>query len=164
MTGLKSSWAAVATAGLVSVNAIAQVPEAPLKKDAEWHNQQALYLLELKSEDDWRTTPSGLRYRRVKEGLGDARPSPTDTVTIHYTGTFIDGTEFDSSVSRGEPATFPLPKLIKGWQEGVPLMTVGDTYEFAIPYHLAYGAKGKGPIPGGATLLFTIELIGIGGQ
>ena len=69
--------------------------------------------------------------------------------------------EFDSSVARGEPAIFPLPKLIKGWQQGVPLMHVGDTYEFAIPYTLAYGAKGKGPIPGGATLLFTIELLAI---
>src|SRR3546814_5737869 len=99
MTGLKSMWAAVAAAGLVSVIAIAQVPEAPLKKDPEWHNQQALYLLELKSEDDWRTTPSGLRYRRVKEGLGDARPSPTDTVTIHYTGTFIDGPRTEAPTS-----------------------------------------------------------------
>jgi FKBP-type peptidyl-prolyl cis-trans isomerase len=82
-------------------------------------------------------------------------------VTIHYVGRFIDGTEFDSSVARGEPATFPLPRLIKGWQEGVPLMAVGDTFEFAIPWSLAYGAKGKGPIPGGATLLFTIELFAV---
>lgn len=158
MTGFKTMLAVVGAAGLVSALAVAQAP----KHDAEWHNAQALYLLELKSEEGWASTASGLRYRRVKEGPGDARPSPTDTVTIHYTGRLIDGTEFDSSVSRGEPATFPLPKLIKGWQEGVPLMAVGDTYEFAIPYPLAYGAKGKGPIPGGATLLFTIELIGIG--
>ena len=163
MTSFKAMWAAVAAAGLVSAFAMAQAPEAPPKKDAEWHNRQQLYLLELKAEDGWAATTSGLRYRRVKEGPGDARPSPTDTVTIHYTGTFLDGSEFDSSVARGEPATFPLPRLIKGWQEGVPLMSVGDTYEFAIPYHLAYGAKGKGPIPGGATLLFTIELIGIDG-
>ncbi|HWH21914.1 MAG TPA: FKBP-type peptidyl-prolyl cis-trans isomerase, partial [Allosphingosinicella sp.] len=79
----------------------------------------------------------------------------------HYTGRFIDGGVFDSSVQRGEPATFPLPRLIKGWQEGVPLMEVGDTFEFAIPYNLAYGPVGRGPIPGGATLLFTIELIDI---
>jgi len=82
-------------------------------------------------------------------------------VTIHYAGRFIDGAEFDSSIARGEPATFPLPRLIKGWQQGVPLMSVGDTYEFAIPHSLAYGPKGKGPIPGGATLIFTIELIAI---
>ena len=88
-------------------------------------------------------------------------PAPTDTVTIHYVGRFIDGTEFDSSVARGEPATFPLPRLIRGWQEGVPLMSVGDRFEFAIPYNLAYGYAGRGPIPGGATLLFTIDLIAI---
>ena len=81
-------------------------------------------------------------------------------MTIHYVGTFIDGSEFDSSVRRGEPATFPLGRLIRGWQEGVPMMGVGDRYEFAIPYHLAYG-RGRGPIPGGATLLFSIELIAI---
>jgi FKBP-type peptidyl-prolyl cis-trans isomerase len=163
MTSFKSTLTAVAAACLVSTFAMAQAPKAPAKKDAEWHNRQALYLLELKPEEGWVATASGLRYRRVREGPGAARPSPTDTVTIHYTGTFLDGTEFDSSLARGEPATFPLPKLIKGWQEGVPLMTVGDTYEFAIPYTLAYGAKGKGPIPGGATLLFTIELLGIEG-
>ena len=98
----------------------------------------------------------GQRHRRA------ARiPPSTDTVTIHYVGRFIDGTEFDSSVARGEPATFPLPRLIRGWQEGVPLMGVGDRYEFAIPYNLAYGYAGRGPIPGGATLLFTIDLIAI---
>ena len=89
------------------------------------------------------------------------RPAPTDTVAIHYVGRFIDGAEFDSSVARGEPATFPLPALIRGWQEGVPLMSVGDRFEFAIPWSLAYGPVGRGPIPGGATLLFTIDLIAI---
>lgn len=160
MNGLGRMWAVVAAAGLVSTYAAAQGLQAPAERGAAWHNQQALYLLSLKSEDDWASTPSGLRYRSVKPGSGP-RPSPTDTVTIHYVGRFLDGAEFDSSVARGEPATFPLPRLIKGWQEGVPLMEVGSTYEFAVPYTLAYGAKGKGPIPGGATLLFTIELIGI---
>ena len=137
-------------------------PAAP-KHEADWHNAQLLYLLNLKPADGWQSTASGLRWRRVKAGAAGApRPAPTDTVTIHYAGRFIDGAEFDSSIARGEPATFPLPRLIKGWQEGVPLMAVGDTFELAIPWQLAYGAKGKGPIPGGATLLFTIELIGIG--
>jgi FKBP-type peptidyl-prolyl cis-trans isomerase FkpA len=137
-------------------------PAAPAR-DAAWHNAQTLYLLNLKPADGWRSTASGLRYRRVKAGAAGApRPTANDTVTIHYAGRLIDGTEFDSSIARGEPATFPLPRLIPGWQEGVPLMAVGDTFEFAIPYSLAYGPKGKGPIPGGATLLFTIELIGIG--
>jgi FKBP-type peptidyl-prolyl cis-trans isomerase len=132
-----------------------------VERDAAFHNRQFLYLYGLKPGDGWSATASGIRYRKVKDGTGDARPAVTDTVTIHYVGRFIDGREFDSSVARGEPATFPLPKLIKGWQEGVPLMEVGDTFEFAIPYNLAYGPAGKGPIPGGATLLFTIELIAI---
>ncbi len=76
-------------------------------------------------------------------------------------GTSTDGTEFDSSIRRGEPTSFPLNRVIKGWQEGVALMGVGDKVELAIPYQLAYGADGKGPIPGGATLLFTVELLSI---
>jgi FKBP-type peptidyl-prolyl cis-trans isomerase len=161
MTSMGKIWALVAAAGLISTVAAVRAQVAPPEHDAAWHNEQALYLLNLKSEDGWSSTSSGLRYRRVKAGPGGARPSPTDTVTIHYAGRLLDGTEFDSSIARGEPATFPLPRLIRGWQEGVPLMSVGDTYEFAIPYTLAYGPKGKGPIPGGATLIFTIELIGI---
>ena len=143
-------------------SAVAQAPKAAVvERDAEYHNRQQLYLYNLKASEGWNSTPSGLRYRKVKDGAGTKRPSPTDTVTIHYVGRFIDGKEFDSSVSRGEPATFPLPRLIKGWQEGVPLMEVGDTFEFAIPWNLAYGPLGRGPIPGGATLLFTIELFDV---
>ena len=119
------------------------------------------YLNRLDPAQGWRRTLSGLRYRKLSGTANGPRPAATDTVTIHYVGRFIDGTEFDSSVSRGEPATFPLNRLIRGWQEGVPMMNVGDRYEFAIPYDLAYGYAGRGPIPGGATLLFTIELIGI---
>ena len=134
-------------------------PAAPgASANADWHFQ---YLNRLDPAEGWRRTPSGLRYRKVSGTAAGPRPSPTDTVTIHYAGRFIDGTEFDSSVARGEPATFPLPRLIRGWQEGVPMMAVGDCYEFAIPYTLAYGANGRGPIPAGATLLFTIDLIAI---
>jgi FKBP-type peptidyl-prolyl cis-trans isomerase len=166
MIGNKSVRAGL-LAGLLMASgssAIAQTAPAPPAPahDTAWHNEQALYLANLKAEDGWQAAPGGLRYRRVKPGpAGGARPAPTDTVTIHYAGRFIDGAEFDSSIARGEPATFPLPRLIKGWQQGVPLMSVGDTYEFAIPHSLAYGPKGKGPIPGGATLIFTIELIAI---
>jgi FKBP-type peptidyl-prolyl cis-trans isomerase FkpA len=146
---------------LLSAAATAQEPSVP---DAAWHNAQMLALLNLMPEDGWRVTASGLRYRQVTSGQpGAPRPAASDTVTIHYVGTFIDGREFDSSVARGEPATFPLPRLIRGWQEGVPLMAVGDRFEFAIPYQLAYGPRGRGPIPGGATLLFTIELLGVAG-
>ncbi len=150
---------------LAAAPAFAQAPAAPAPVDevavTNYHNQQALYLYNLKHADGWGGTASGLRYRRVKGSGTGPRPSPTDVVTIHYTGTFINGTVFDSSVERGQPATFPLPRLIKGWQEGVPLMSVGDTFEFAIPWQLAYGPVGRGEIPGGATLLFTIELIDI---
>lgn len=149
-----------ALAAAAPASAAAQDP-APVQRDADFHNRQLLYLYNLKPADGWSQTASGLRYRKVKEGAGGLRPAATDVVTIHYVGRFIDGSKFDSSVARGEPATFPLPRLIKGWQEGVPLMSVGDTYEFAIPWHLAYGPAGKGPIPGGATLIFTIELIAI---
>jgi FKBP-type peptidyl-prolyl cis-trans isomerase len=148
----------------VATPVLAETRQAPTppKHEADWHNAQLLHLLNLKPSEGWNATASGLRWRRVKAGpAGGPRPAPTDTVTIHYAGKFIDGTEFDSSIARGEPATFPLPRLIKGWQEGVPLMAVGDTFEFAIPYSIAYGAAGRGPIPGGATLLFTVELIAI---
>ncbi len=144
-------------------SALAQPTEpAPAERDSDFHNRQALFLYTLDPSEGWRRTASGLRYRKVSGNADGPRPDPTDTVTIHYVGTFIDGGEFDSSVARGEPATFPLPRLIKGWQEGVPLMSVGDRFEFAIPYDLAYGPVGRGPIPGGATLLFTIDLLAIG--
>ena len=147
-------------AALLAFAAAAQEPPSPPPNpaNADYHFR---YLNGLDPTQGWRRTASGLRYRKLSGAGTGPRPAPTDTITIHYVGRFIDGTEFDSSVSRGEPATFPLPRLIRGWQEGVPLMNVGDRYEFAIPYNLAYGYAGRGPIPGGATLLFTIELIAI---
>jgi FKBP-type peptidyl-prolyl cis-trans isomerase FkpA len=140
--------------------ALAQEAPAPPPNpaNADYHFR---HLNQLDPAQGWRRTASGLRYRKLSGSGSGPHPSPTDTVTIHYVGKFIDGTEFDSSVSRGEPATFPLPRLIRGWQEGVPLMSVGDRYEFAIPYTLAYGWNGRGPIPGGATLIFTIDLIAV---
>ena len=148
---------------LSATAATAQDVPAQPERDTAWFNGQMAALATLRPEDGWRVTASGLRYRRVSGGAaGASHPAPTDTVTIHYAGRLVDGTEFDSSIARGEPATFPLPRLIRGWQEGVPLMQVGDRFEFAIPYYLAYGARGRGPIPGGATLFFTIELLGIG--
>lgn len=145
--------------------AIQAAPAATAPADetavTNYHNEQALYLYSLKYSDGWGGTASGIRYRRIKGDGTGPKPTPTDTVTIHYTGKFTDGRVFDSSVERGQPATFPLPRLIEGWQEGVPLMSVGDTFEFAIPWQLAYGPVGRGEIPGGATLLFTIELIDI---
>ena len=116
------------------------------------------------SATEWATTPSGIRYRRISGAGTGPKPSPTDTVTIHYVGKLMDGTEFDSSFRGGAPVTFPLPQLIPGWQEGVPLMSVGDVYEFVIPPELGYGDTASGPIPANSTLQFTIGLIGIGGQ
>jgi FKBP-type peptidyl-prolyl cis-trans isomerase len=148
-------------AAAVPAAAQQRAPEPAPPRDADYHNRQHLFLYALDPAEGWRTTASGLRYRKVGGTAQGPSPSPTDTVTIHYVGRFIDGSEFDSSVARGEPATFPLPRLIRGWQEGVPLMRVGDRFEFAIPASLAYGYGGRGPIPGGATLLFTIELFAI---
>ena len=155
--------AAAATAvAFAAMPAPAQERAAPpIERDADYHNRQHAFLYALSPAEGWRSTASGLRYRKTGGTATGPSPSPTDTVTIHYVGRFIDGTEFDSSVARGEPATFPLPRLIQGWQEGVPLMRVGETYEFAIPAALAYGYVGRGRIPGGATLLFTIELIAL---
>jgi FKBP-type peptidyl-prolyl cis-trans isomerase len=133
-------------------------PPAPGVDRSDYHFN---YLNRLEPREGWKRTISGVRYRRIGRATNGAHPSPSDTVTIHYVGKFIDGVVFDSSVARGQPATFPLPRLIRGWQEGVPLMRVGERYEFAIPWNLAYGWNGRGPIPGGATLVFTIDLIAI---
>jgi len=105
------------------------------------------------------TTPSGLKYEVLKEGTG-AKPTATSNVTVHYRGTLTDGKEFDSSYKRGQPATFPLNRVIKGWTEGVQLMTEGSKYKFTIPPELGYGAAGAGgSIPPNATLIFEVELI-----
>ncbi len=90
-------------------------------------------LAERNGADGWRSTPSGLRWRRIAGDGSGVHPGPADNVTVHYVGTFADGREFDSSVARGEPTTFPLNRVIEGWQEGVALMGVGDKVELAIP-------------------------------
>ncbi len=108
------------------------------------------------------TTKSGLQYEVVKQGDG-AKPKATDKVTVHYRGTLIDGTEFDSSYKRGQPVTFPLNGVIKGWTEGVQLMNVGSKFKFTIPSDLAYGPNGAGPKIGpDSVLVFEVELLSIG--
>lgn len=107
------------------------------------------------------TTPSGLKYEILKKGDGGDRPKFGDTVEVHYTGTLEDGTEFDSSRRRGQPASFRLGNVIEGWNEGLQLMSAGARYRFTIPGDLAYGAEGRPPrIPPNATLIFDVELLG----
>lgn len=110
-------------------------------------------------EDDI-VTESGLVYRVLTEGFGDI-PTENDRVTVHYTGTLIDGTIFDSSIERGEPAKFMVGGVIKGWQEAMQLMKVGSKWELVIPADLAYGERSTGNIPANSTLLFEVELLGI---
>ena len=108
------------------------------------------------------TTASGLQYEVLTAGTGTVSPTATSNVTVHYKGTTIDGEEFDSSYSRGEPATFPLNRVIAGWTEGVQLMKEGAKYRFYIPSELAYGEQGTGRAIGpNAALIFDVELIKI---
>ena len=110
------------------------------------------------------TTASGLKYEVLREGDG-SKPSATDRVTVHYRGELVDGTIFDSSYDRGQPATFPLNGVISGWTEGLQLMPVGSKYKFTIPPELGYGARGAGGrIPPNATLIFEVELLSIAGR
>jgi len=108
-----------------------------------------------------KTTASGLQYLVLQAGTGSEHPSAKDKVKVHYHGTLLDGTVFDSSVDRGEAISFGLNQVIKGWTEGVQLMVVGEKTRFFIPHNLAYGNRSTGPIKGGSTLIFDVELLGI---
>lgn len=119
------------------------------------------YLAENAKREGVKVTKSGLQYEALKVGDGP-KPKATDKVTVHYVGTLLDGTEFDSSVKRGKPATFALNRVIPGWTEGVQLMNKGSKYRFVIPADLAYGNRGAGAKIGpGETLIFEIELLDI---
>ena len=119
------------------------------------------YLADQAAAPGAKKTASGLIYFETTPGTG-AQPAPTDTVKVHYHGTLIDGTVFDSSVQRGEPISFPLNGVIPGWTEGVQLMKVGDKFQFTIPSALAYGEQGAGGAIGpNSTLIFEVELLGI---
>jgi FKBP-type peptidyl-prolyl cis-trans isomerase FklB len=119
------------------------------------------FLEDNKKKDGVKVTPTGLQYKSIKEGNGP-QPKAADTVTVNYRGKLIDGTEFDSSYKRNEPATFPLNGVIKGWTEGLQLMKKGSTYQFTIPANLAYGPNSPGGgIPPNSTLIFEVELLDI---
>ena len=113
-------------------------------------------------KSEMKTTASGLKYQVLKQGTGTVSPKATDTVNVHYHGTLLDGTVFDSSVERGQPISFPLNGVIPGWTEGLQLMKVGDKFKFEIPPNLEYGPNSPSPkIPPNSTLVFEVELLGI---
>jgi FKBP-type peptidyl-prolyl cis-trans isomerase FklB len=119
------------------------------------------FLAENAKKEGVKTTASGLQYKVIKSGTGES-PKPTDTVKVHYHGTLIDGTVFDSSVQRGEPISFPVTGVIPGWVEALQLMKVGDKWQLFIPAKLAYGARSPSPLIGpNSTLIFEVELLGI---
>lgn len=118
------------------------------------------FMAEISNNKSVYTTASGLKYRKVKDGNGK-KPKVTDRVKVHYTGSLIDGTTFDSSVERGEPITFALNQVIPGWTEGLQLMDEGSKYFLYIPYNLGYGEQPAGSIPAGSTLIFEVELLEI---
>ncbi len=142
---------------------LAKIAERKAASEKNLAEGQA-FLASNREKDGVITTESGLQYRVVREGDG-ATPKPTDTVTVHYRGTLLDGTEFDSSHKRGKPATFPVKGVIAGWVEALQMMSVGSTYELFIPPQLAYGTRGSGAqIAPNSTLIFEVELLGIAGS
>ncbi|KJF88729.1 FKBP-type peptidyl-prolyl cis-trans isomerase [Photobacterium phosphoreum] len=119
------------------------------------------FLAANKLKEGVQTTASGLQYLVLQPGTGTVHPKATDTVTVHYHGTLLNGTVFDSSVDRGEKISFPLNRVIKGWTEGLQHMVVGEKVRFFIPADLAYGNNGAGSIPPGSVLIFDVELFKI---
>lgn len=139
----------------------AQQEEAAAAASAKAKAAGDKFLAENKAREGVMVTDSGLQYEVVTAAEG-AKPTAEDTVSVHYVGTLMDGSEFDSSISRGEPASFPLKGVIPGWTEGLQLMTVGSKYRFVIPSDLAYGDRGAGQAIGpGETLVFEVELLEI---
>ena len=147
---IDSLFAAAALAALLSTSSAAFAAPDPLALAA--------------AEKGAVVSESGLIFRSLKEGSGPS-PEATDTVKVHYRGTFTDGREFDSSYKRGSPASFPLNRVIKCWTEGVQKIKVGGKAKLTCPSAIAYGERGAGTdIPGGATLQFEVELLGIQGK
>lgn len=133
-----------------------------LKQQAERNKKEGeAFLAANKKKEGVKVTSSGLQYRVIKEGTGK-KPKETDTVTVNYKGSLVDGTEFDSSYKRGEPATFPVNGVIKGWTEALQMMKTGSKWELYIPSDLAYGEQGRMPVIGpNSVLIFEVELLGV---
>ena len=132
------------------------------KKEGEENLKKADQFLDnnIRDNSDIKETPTGLQYRVINEAQGE-KPVQTDRVKVHYVGRLIDGSQFDSSIERGEPTEFGLNQVIKGWTEGLQLMSVGSKYEFFIHPNIAYGSRPRPKIPANSVLIFEIELLDI---
>ena len=151
-TPLLSTLRTALAALLLTTTVCATRAETPTEKAEK-------FLMENKDKEGVKTLPSGLQYKVIKDGEG-ATPKLTDTVVTHYRGTLLDGSEFDSSYKRKEPATFPVSGVIKGWTEALQLMKEGAKWTLYVPANLAYGARGYPPVIGpNETLIFEIELL-----
>jgi FKBP-type peptidyl-prolyl cis-trans isomerase len=150
-----------ATMGAYQADLMQKQAQATKRAAEENQKKGATFLAENKTKQDVVTLPSGLQYKILKAGDGK-KPTENDTVVCHYRGTLIDGAEFDSSYKRGQPASFPVKGVIKGWTEALQLMPVGSKWQLFIPPELAYGARGAGrDIGPNATLIFEVELLAI---
>ncbi len=134
--------------------------EMMAKKSGDNKTKGEAYLADL-DKQGWQKTASGLRFKVQQEGSGKVKPKAEDTVVVHYTGTLVDGTKFDSSYDRNQPAEFPVNGVIAGWTEALQMMTKGAKYQLAIPSTIGYGDNSAGKIPPGSTLLFDVELVDI---
>lgn len=133
-------------------------PVTPSAPDLAWHREQREFLANLSFEQGWEEIEGGVRWRRLVGSGAGPHPDLASKVTVFYSGALIDGTPFDGNFG-GDPATFPLSRLVPAWQVAIPMMSVGDTIEIATPSEYGYGPRGAGPIPGGATLLFRVQLV-----
>jgi len=148
---------------LLTAIAIWYIAQQFLNRGTAEENKQLgqVFLDENRLAEGVQTTASGLQYKVLEPGTGTTYPTASDSVKVHYHGTLIDGTVFDSSVDRGEPISFGLNQVIPGWTEGLQLMVEGEKTRLFIPSNLAYGTRAAGKIKPGSTLIFDVELIGI---
>ena len=160
--GLNGAKPRVSEAGLQAafLGAQAKAEAAAAADSAEQAQAGQKFLANNKTRAVVVVTESGLQYEVLRKGTG-AKPSPNQTVEVHYHGTLTDGTVFDSSVERGETVSFPVTGVIKGWVEALQLMSVGSKWKLFIPAELGYGNHAQGPIPAGSALIFEVELISI---
>lgn len=151
------------TAAFTELQTRAEARSSGLAEEALAANED--YLAENAQREGVTTTASGLQYEVITEGEGDQQPVESDVVTVHYEGKLVDGTVFDSSISRGEPVELPVNGVIPGWVETLQMMNVGDKWKVTIPSELAYGARSPSPvIPPNSVLVFELELLGIQGD